>query len=129
MSFYQNTLEQAAKWASIEFGRLITIEALRAKTKARSHTAPRFFVMAYLDATGKYSQPQIAKMLHLGDHTTVLNGLRRAHGYDGKGYRVSKGKRYKIEPLWTSEQFVKMAESDTPEADFNFVSGLGWKVA
>jgi hypothetical protein len=111
MSTYAKTLEKAAKWASIEFGRLITVQTLRAKTKAVTHTHPRWFAMAYLHATGRYSQPQIAKALHLKDHTTVLYGLRRAHGHDGKD---------RNEPLWNKEQFKNMVKLD--EAAFQAVT-------
>ena len=103
MSTYAKTLEKAAKWASLEFDRLVTVQTLRAKTKAVTHTHPRWFAMAYMHAMGKYSMPQIARALHLDDHTTVLYGLRRAHGHDGKDHR---------EPLWNKEQFENMVKRD-----------------
>lgn len=49
--------------------------------------------------------PQIARALRLKDHSTVLHGLRRAHGHDGKLI-------HKHEPLWTKEQFQNMAFAD-----------------
>ena len=126
MSTYARTLEKAAKWASIEFNRLITVQTLRAKTKAQSHTQPRWFAMAYMHAMGKYSMPQIARALHLDDHTTVLYGLRRAHGYDGKFKHGCRN-----EPLWKKEQFTNMVREDFPEmfekeSDWAFTNGEGW---
>lgn len=108
MSFYKETLEKAAARATKEFGRPITTQLLKAKTKARSHTEPRYFVMAYMHATGRYSQPQIAKALGLEDHSTVLHGLRRAHGHDGKFLTGPK----QIKPLWKKEQFENMVFLD-----------------
>jgi chromosomal replication initiation ATPase DnaA len=125
MSTYAKTLEKAAKWASIEFERLITVQTLRAKTKAVTHTHPRWFAMAYLHATGRYSMPQIAKALHLKDHTTVLYGLRRAHGHDGKPPK----QKHNFEPLWKKERFENMVLADMPESAFTFVSGHGWGIA
>jgi len=127
MRTYKNTIEQASKWASIEFNRLITVEALRRQCKSPAHTEPRWFVMAYMHATGRYSMPQIARALHLKDHTTILHGLRRAHGHDGK---PSKRKN-QIEPLWKKDQFVNMVRADFPElfaeeADWSFTNGEGW---
>jgi SRSO17 transposase len=83
--------------------------------------------MAYMHATGRYSMPQIARALHLKDHTTILHGLRRAHGHDGK---PSKRKN-QIEPLWKKDQFVNMVRADFPElfaeeADWSFTNGEGW---
>ncbi len=133
MSYYTDTIEKAAKWASLEFDRLITVQALRAKTKAVAHSYPRFFVMAYMHATGRYSFPQIAHALHLKDHTSVLHGLRRAHGHDGKGRTANK------KPMWTKDQFVNMVMRDNPqptasaediqaigERNLRFVNGAGW---
>jgi hypothetical protein len=127
MSTYAKTLEKAAKWASLEFDRLITVESLRTRTKALSHSHPRFFAMAYMRAMGRYSLPQIAIALHLKDHTTVLHGLRRAHGYDGKAQK----NRNMPEPLWKEEQFKNMVRQDWPELfdlddDWTFKSGDGW---
>lgn len=137
MSTYAKTLDKAAKWASIEFERLITVESLRAKTKALRHAQPRFFAMAYMHATGRFSLPQIARALHLKDHTTVLHGLRRAHGHDGK----TPKNRHMKEPLWNKERFMNMVAADAPEFQQvtceeieeigtdnlnRFVNGKGW---
>ena len=133
MTYYSDTLEKAAKWASIEFNRLITVQALRADTKAIAHSHPRFFAMAYMHATGRFSLPQIARAFKLKDHTTVLHGLRRADGHDGKGKTANKT------PLWDSERFKNMVRQDYPvttvsaedieaigERNLKFVNGNGW---
>ena len=136
MSYYTATLEKAAKWASIEFNRLITVQSLRAKTKAQTHTQPRWYVMAYMHATGRFSMPQIARALHLEDHTTVLYGLRRAHGYDGKPAH----RKHTNTPLWDSERFKNMVAADFPvpiirvnayerewdEGTAKFINSRGW---
>lgn len=136
MTVYTEILEKAAKWASIEFERLITVQSLRAKTKAQSHTRPRWFAMAYMHATGRYSMPQIARALKLDDHTTVLYGLRRAHGHDGK----QAHRKHTNEPLWDSERFKNMVAKDypakvitvetwhqeNPESLAKFVNARGW---
>lgn len=111
MTFYRDTLNGAIKWASIEFGGLITVKMVQSKTKARSVVKARWFVMAYLYATGRYSMPQIATALNLSDHTTVLYGLRRAHGHDGKPCLITK-KKVTPKPLWKKEQFVNMVRRD-----------------
>jgi hypothetical protein len=125
MTFYRKTLERAAKWASIEFDRLVTVEALRTKSKSPYHAEPRWFVMAYMEATGRFSMPQIARALNLEDHTTVLYGLRRAHGHDGKPAK----RKHNLEPLWKKERFENMVLADMPESAFTFVSGEGWEIA
>lgn len=134
MSFYEETLEKAAKWASIEFERLITVKSLRTDSKVLSVSYPRFFAMAYMHETGRYSLPQIARALNLTNHTSVLHGLRRAHGHDGK--KVAQRK----EPLWTKELFQNAVRKDYPqvevmslddiqdigERNLRFVNGAGW---
>lgn len=127
MTFYRNTLRQAAKRASVEFDRLVTVEALQANCKSQYHAQPRWFVMAYMHATGRYSMPQIARALKLKDHTTILYGLRRAHGHDGK----SAKRKHTHEPLWKKDQFVNMVREDFPEifmkeSDWAFTNGEGW---
>jgi DNA-binding GntR family transcriptional regulator len=118
MTFYRKTLEQAAKRASLQFDRLVTVEALRANCKSQYHAQPRWFVMAYM---------QIAKALNLKDHTTILYGLRRAHGHDGKPAK----RKHNYEPLWSKERFENIIREDFPEifiaeSDWTFTSGEGW---
>ena len=108
MTFYREKLEKAAMRESVEFRRPITIESLRARCKSLRHTEPRWFVMAYLHATGDYSMPQIARALKMEDHTTVLYGLHRAHGHDGKPTK----RKYEVEPLWNKERFINMVAAD-----------------
>ena len=127
MTFYRNTLERAAKWASIELDRLVTDEALRDRCKSQHNVKARFYVMAYMHATGRYSMPQIATALNLKDHTSVLHGLRRAHGHDGKGTKH----KHVYEPLWNKEHFQNIMREDFPEmfieeSDWTFTSGEGW---
>ncbi len=108
MTFYREKLEKAALRATMEFRRPITIESLRARCKSLHHTKPRWFVMAYLHATGDYSMPQIARALKMADHTTVLYGLRRAHGHDGKPPK----RKHEVEPLWNKEHFQNIVDAD-----------------
>ena len=108
MSFYKAVLDKARARATAEFGYEITPELLKEKTKMPRYVRPRYFVMAYLHETGRYSMPQIARSLQLDDHTTVLHGLRRAHGYDGKYLNREKP----IKPLWKREQFQNMVIYD-----------------
>ena len=127
MTFYRNTLNQAAKRASVEFDRLVTVESLRSKSQSPFHSQPRWFVMAYMHATGRYSLPQIAKALQLKNHSSVLYGLRRAHGHDGKSLNLIHGKP----TLWKKDHFVNMVKADFPElfieeSDWSFTSGKGW---
>lgn len=74
----------------------------------------RFYAMALMEAHG-LSQPRIAAVLGLSDHTSVLHGLRRAHGHDGK----LEGQ---YEPLWKREHFEKIALADTL---VNEANGIG----
>lgn len=128
MSFYEETLKKAAKWATMEFERVITVERLRDPSRSPTVSHPRFFAMAYMDARGIYSQPQMAAALHLEDHTSILHGLRRAHGHDGKGIAAQK------EPLWKKERFKYMVRVDYPSVivraeDWKFKNGSGWRAA
>lgn len=103
--FYSDILEKAVKRASIQFDRLITVNRVREVCKANSRTRPRWFCMAYMHAIGRHSQPQIAKAFQLSDHTTVLYGLRRAHGHDGKLL-------HRFDPLWNKELFENLVRLD-----------------
>lgn len=105
MSTYAQTLKKAAKWASREFNRKITVEDLRTICKSPRNVRPRQFAMAYMYATGRFSMPQVAKALSLKDHNAVLHGLRRAHGHDGKLL-------HKYEPLWNKEHFEYIVKLD-----------------
>ena len=85
----------------------------------REYAHWRFYAMAIMSAHG-LSLPRIAKVLGLKDHTAVLYGLRRAHGYDGNW----KANRHKPEPLWTKEHFEKIALADQQETQ-----GKKWRAA
>ncbi|MCR9195067.1 MAG: hypothetical protein NXH88_10060 [Hyphomonas sp.] len=100
-------LQRALVHASRYFERLITVEALRSGQQYSFHARPRWYVQAYLYAydSSRFSMPNIAAMLHLANHTSVLHGLRRAHGHDGKLL-------HKFDPLWTKEHFEKLARVD-----------------
>lgn len=126
-------LRRACVHASVEFGRVITVEHLRDRSKARSSVHPRYYVMAYLKAyKPSYSQPQIAHGLNMRNHTTVLHGLRKAIGWDGKG---------EAQPLWKKEHFEKLAREDRfgvpvtydemivrgEENLSRFTNGSGWR--
>ena len=102
------TLKRALVHASNHFERLITAEWIRSGVHMPAHSEPRFYIMAYLYEYDqpRFSMPNIAAMLHLTDHTSVLHGLRRAHGHDGKGVALKK------EPLWTKEHFKNLVAAD-----------------
>lgn len=112
MTFYKDILKDAAKHASIEFDRLVTVEQIRDKTKVRSVVAPRHYCVAYMHAIGRFSLPQVAIAFNRNDHTTILNSLRKAHGHDGRGFQVRNGVREPIEPLWNKELFVNLVRRD-----------------
>ncbi len=84
--------------------------------RSGSYPRWRFYAMALMEAHGM-SQPRIAAVLGLSDHTSVLHGLRRAHGHDGKLIRQHK-------PLWKREHFEKVALADQQEAE-----GRAWEEA
>lgn len=110
--------ELCAKHASREFKQRIHPEGLLAhQGKWDSLTEWRFYAMAILQAHG-FSMPRTAAILGFSDHTSILHGLRRAHGHDGKGIAVKK------EPLWKREHFEKIALGD--EAEF---LGVAWRAA
>ncbi len=95
--------ELCAKHASREFGQIIHQEGLLAEHgKFRPMLWWRYYAMGVLWAHG-FSQPRSAMILGYDDHTSILNGLRRAHGHDGK---------FSGEPLWTKEHFEKVALCD-----------------
>ena len=132
-------IHEGCKWATIEFGRLITVKDMVGPSKCRAYTDPRWFCIAYMHAIGTKSLPQVGNAFNR-DHTTILYGLRRAHGPDGKWF---KG-RPQPEPLWTKEHFINLVvrdglrESPVVSADAphiervglenlnRFVSGKGW---
>lgn len=105
-----------ARHASKEFGRIIPEAYLLAGLgKITRFTHWRYYSMAILHAYG-FSLPRIASILGFKDHTTIINGLRRAHGHDGK--------KLKGEPLWTKEHFEKIVLIEEQEN-----AGLTWRVA
>jgi len=104
MSFYMPKLKLALKRASAEFERSVTLEEIQDPGKHRHSSRPRWFCMAYMAAAGDYSQTKLGEMFKR-DHTTVLYGLRRAHGHDGKFIN-------KHEPLWTKEHFRNLVALD-----------------
>ncbi len=59
-------------------------ERISRKTLRRPGRRPyacqvRFFVSAWLRAHTDFSYPMIAGLLHKKDHTTIMNGVRRAY--------------------------------------------------
>lgn len=115
MTFHADILAKAAVRASQKFNRLITVETLKSKTKARSVVIPRFYAIAYVHAIGRYSLPQLARFFGFSDHTTILHALRRAHGHDGKPIQTTryKGKAWiELEPLWKKEHFENLVFQD-----------------
>ena len=109
--------EFCAEHASRYFCRIIPeYHLLSTNGRYREFVYWRFYAMAVMNAHG-LSQTRIANILELGDHTSVLNGLRRAHGHDGK-----LDGRY--EPLWTKEHFEKLALADEQSA-----LGNDWRAA
>lgn len=115
MSFYDTILEKAARRASVEFKREITVEALKEKSKMRCIVYPRYFAIAYMHAIGRFSLPQVAKAFGFSDHTTVLHALRRAHGHNGELVQTTRYKNrawVKMEPLWKKERFENLVYLD-----------------
>lgn len=113
MSFYNRILSEAVKHCSIEFGRVVTVGDIKANSRARLFGRPRWFSMAYMHAIGEYSLTQIAEAHNLRNHTSVLHGLRRAHGYDGVPvFSTRGGKPFKLEPLWTKKKFEGLVYRD-----------------
>lgn len=104
MTFYAEKMQQALKRASIEFDRPITLRDIHAPTRYKHAKEPRWFCMAYMHVAGGYSQTVLGKIFKR-DSTTILHGLRRAHGHDGKLI-------HHHEPLWTKEHFVNLAARD-----------------
>lgn len=64
----------------------------RAVAYARFDAMSRLRALKTLDGTVRYSTPQIAKLLGLKDHTTVLNGLRRWEIISAERIAKSAGK-------------------------------------
>jgi hypothetical protein len=107
--------EICAKRASQEFARRISPDEIVASNgRCRREKDWRFFSIALLRAHD-FSLTRIAAILGYKDHTSVLNGLRRAVGHDGK---------LGNEPLWKTEHFKKIALMD--EASF---IGVEWVAA
>ena len=77
--FYRAKLEKCIEAAQPFFKSKITVKTLMTRSKSQKYTLPRFFVMGMLFKNSHLSGPQIAKMLGLKDHTSVLNGVNRAN--------------------------------------------------
>ena len=90
------TTRKALERASEHFGREITLKDLHLRCHSPLYSWPRFFVMAYLRAqeVKPLSRPQIAAIMRLKDHTSILHGERRA------------------KKLWPEIDFVAMARKD-----------------
>lgn len=79
--------------------------------KYRDLVDVRQFLCCYLQALpSNFSQPQIADMLCLSNHTSVLYALRRGHGHDGKLLQ-------KYEPKWPKALFERFAKEDALKRD------------
>lgn len=100
MSFYMPKLKLAMQRASEEFGRKINLEDLRDPSKHRCLMEPRWFCMGYMHMTGNYSLSKLGEMFKR-HHSTILHGLRKAHGHDGK-------LAHKESALWTKEHFENL---------------------
>ena len=75
-------LEEAIEAAKVFFDDpSITKKTVWKKTKERRFVRTRFFVCAYLRAKDpkRYSFPVIANAVKLRDHTSVINGVKKAH--------------------------------------------------
>ena len=104
--FMSDYVKRGLVHASRELERVVTLEMVYDRTKTRLCVHARWYVMAYMHAFGRFSLPKIARAVKREDHTTVLHGLRCAHGHDGKLL-------HKYKPLWTKEHFEKIAAEDT----------------
>lgn len=103
--FMSDYVKRGLVHASREMERVITPEMVYDRSRRRLNVHARWYLMAYMRAFDRFSLPRIAWALKQKDHTTVLHGLRCAHGHDGKLL-------HKYEPLWTKEHFEKIAAED-----------------
>ena len=121
MSFKKDTINKALVAACKQGGVLYPLIKIKGPQGGYGLTRTRYFVMAYLHECG-WSMPRIAKALGLKNHTSVLYGLRRAHGHDGK-------LPYLRQPLWNKELFKNRVAEDFPPVvheDNAFTNGRGW---
>lgn len=122
------TLTKALERATEYFGREITLDSLRTRYKSKFYTRPRFYVAAYLKAQSKkfYSYPQIATIFQQGDHTTVMNGVKRAHEAWGEQHfnRLALLDWSPVSTV-THEEMLQIGLSNL----HNFVNGSGWQRA
>jgi chromosomal replication initiation ATPase DnaA len=77
--FYKSKLKKCIEVAQPYFENEITIERLQNRRRTKDYVLPRFFVMGLLDKSSQYSRRQIANMLNMKDHTSILHGCNRAY--------------------------------------------------
>ena len=87
----------------------ISRQFIRTPCKQEQYTRPRWFIMAYLREAG-FSFPQIAHMVGMRDHTTVMHGVKKAHGLWGK---------LLFEQLYAHR-------NEPPETATRFTNNTGW---
>ena len=111
--FYKDKLRKCIEAAQPFFKFKITVETLMTASKSHKFTRPRFFIMGMLYEHSHLSGPQIAKMLGLKDHTSVLHGVNRANEIWGETVL-----REAYEQIFEKEEFENKK--------YTFVNGEGW---
>ena len=111
--FYKDKLRKCIDAAQPFFKFKITVETLMTASKSHKFTRPRFFIMGMLYEHSHLSGPQIAKMLGLKDHTSVLHGVNRANEIWGATVL-----REAYEQIFEKEEFENKK--------YTFVNGEGW---
>jgi hypothetical protein len=111
--FYRAKLEKCIEAAQPFFKEKITVETLKTRSKLKKYVRPRFFIMGMLFKNSHLSGPQIAKMLGLKDHTSVLNGVNRANEIWGEIVL-----RQAYDQIFEKEEFENRK--------YTFVNGEGW---
>jgi hypothetical protein len=111
--FYRAKLEKCIEAAQPFFKSKITVETLRTRNKSQKYTLPRFFIMGMLFRNSHLSAPQIAKMIGLKDHTSVLHGVNRANEIWGEIVL-----RQAYDQIFEKEEFENRK--------YTFVNGEGW---
>ena len=111
MSFKTTIIEKGLdRYAEIA-GKRFARKHVLVPGKYRDLVEVRRFLCCYLYALpNNLSQTQIADMLCLGNHTSVLYALRRGHGHDGKLLQ-------KYKPTWEKALFKRFAEEDAIDGD------------
>jgi len=104
------TLKEAVDVCRLAFpGMPISVQYIRTRGTSPKYVWPRQFVMAYLRThEKKFSLTQIARMVGVSHHTTVLHGLRKAY------------------ERWGQQFFYELHAIGRADEDGTFKNGVGW---